>query len=125
MAACRVCNQQEVENHQRSPVPDVCLDCYRRGEALLVEPLRPRVPCARCGGTAIVRGVLRSVDSVGELAYSHLRPVKAAARTGIIESYICRRCGFTELYTRHAEGIPIGPEHGTELVDTAGDSPYR
>jgi hypothetical protein len=46
---------------------------------------------------------------------------------GVIEAYICRGCGFTELYTRDVDRIPIGPEYATELVDSmpGGEGPYR
>ncbi len=46
---------------------------------------------------------------------------------GVIEAYICRNCGFTELYTRDAGAIPIGPAFATELIDSMppGEGPYR
>lgn len=47
------------------------------------------------------------------------------APIGLVEAYICHKCGFTELYTRDAQSIPIGIEYGTELFDVGGDGPYR
>jgi predicted nucleic-acid-binding Zn-ribbon protein len=38
-------------------------------------------------------------------------------------AYICRRCGFTELFTMNPQEIPIGAEHGTQLFSF--DSAYR
>ncbi len=40
---------------------------------------------------------------------------------GFIEAYVCRACGATELFTRDAASIPIGPEYGTELIVAPGD----
>jgi hypothetical protein len=48
------------------------------------------------------------------------------APMGILVAFACRRCGLTELYTLDADRIPIGPEHGTHLVDyTPTDGPLR
>jgi hypothetical protein len=41
-------------------------------------------------------------------------------------AFACRGCGLTEIYTLEADKIPIGPEHGTYLVDYAPiDGPLR
>jgi len=41
--------------------------------------------------------------------------------------YVCRACGFTDLYTANPEEIPLGTGRGynTELVDVRGPTPYR
>lgn len=44
---------------------------------------------------------------------------------GLLEAYVCRACGHTELFAREPEQIPIGPEHGTELIVVPGDGTYR
>ena len=44
---------------------------------------------------------------------------------GVFEAYICRRCGYTELYSRDAASIPIGDEYGTELFEISSGTPYR
>lgn len=44
---------------------------------------------------------------------------------GVFEAYICRKCGFTELYARDARSIPIGDESGTELFETGSGTPWR
>jgi hypothetical protein len=32
-------------------------------------------------------------------------------------AYICRKCGFTEIYTTGTEQIPVGKEHGTKIIE--------
>ncbi len=54
-----------------------------------------------------------------------VRAPNFAAPIGAFEAYICTGCGFTELYTRDADKIPIGPEYATERFAIAGDGPYR
>jgi hypothetical protein len=44
---------------------------------------------------------------------------------GVLEIYVCRRCGFVEWYCQKPEEIPIGPEYMTEEIDVTGDGPYR
>lgn len=48
-----------------------------------------------------------------------------AQRYGALVAYVCRACGFTEMYADRPEDIPIGPEFGTELVRASGGGPYR
>jgi predicted nucleic-acid-binding Zn-ribbon protein len=47
---------------------------------------------------------------------------KSAA--GAVQAYVCRRCGFTELYTKDPESIPVD---GTAVREIVGPetSPYR
>lgn len=48
------------------------------------------------------------------------------APMGILVAFACRQCGLTEFYTLDADKLPIGPEHGTHLVDyTPVDGPLR
>jgi len=46
---------------------------------------------------------------------------------GAMVAYICRGCGFTELYTAGYAHIPVSPSWGTELVTVTPDraGPYR
>ncbi|WP_394832636.1 hypothetical protein LVJ94_39645 [Pendulispora rubella] len=45
---------------------------------------------------------------------------------GIIEAYICRRCGFVQSFAREPEKIPIGEKYETTLVRGPKDgNPYR
>lgn len=44
---------------------------------------------------------------------------------GLVEAYVCRACGYTELYTRAPDQIPIDGIHVREIVGHASDAPYR
>ena len=134
MPACRICREKEGK-YEVSTIADICLPCAKRqGLAKPMPSLRPNVPCRRCEGTVFVRAFLRNRDTDGEARVHTLAPIAAVQvvepavghrHFGRLESYICRRCGFTELYTREPEAIPIGPELGTELLDIGGEAPYR
>jgi hypothetical protein len=135
------------EDRPYQPLPDeqpVCQTC-REARALprRGEPLRPRVPCARCHGGSFVRVLaLRERTPPGApavvgltFAEQLLHPMwgegepksagQPAAPIGHIEAYVCRGCGLTELYVPDAGKLPIGPCHGTELFEVASDGPYR
>lgn len=45
------------------------------------------------------------------------------ATAGLVEAYVCKACGFTELYTRDPESIPADGEIVRELVGP--EKPYR
>ena len=61
-----------------------------------------------------------------ERGFATSRAAEPWAPMGILIAFACRACGLTELYTLEADKIPIGPEHGTHLVDyTPVDGPLR
>jgi hypothetical protein len=145
MPVCQLCSKGSVELR----ADGVCVECAEK-HALMprTEPLRPRVPCARCNHTSLVRcHVIRERSSTaGEYGIEYIAPLAAtfgheishtfwAARKvsepdrsqpiGVFEAYICRKCGFTELYARDASAIPIGAEYATEEFDVASYGPYR
>jgi hypothetical protein len=146
MTKCLLCERDDTSIEL---IDEICARC-RKSHALPPpsEPLRPRIPCARCGGTALVRcRALRERSATsGDHATEYIAALAAtfalSERTtfweqrlestadqdkpiGLFEAYICRRCGFTELYVRGAAEIPISPIHGTEAFDTGGETPYR
>ena len=103
---------------------------------------RPPVPCTRCGRTQLVRILVR--EQTGE--YSTLVPMAltfgrvtdssfwnskqatppdSTVPFGVLDAYVCRKFGFTDLFTREPEKIPIGVECGTELIDVGPRAPYR
>jgi hypothetical protein len=57
-----------------------------------------------------------------------VRP-KLSEPLGVLVAHVCRGCGFTELYTHGFAELPIGPQHGTELIDVGpqgpDDGPFR
>ena len=47
------------------------------------------------------------------------------ATAGTVEAFICRGCGYTELYTRAPETIPIDGEYIVEINGPEPDGPFR
>jgi predicted nucleic-acid-binding Zn-ribbon protein len=35
---------------------------------------------------------------------------------GMLQAYVCRSCGYTELYTAHASAIPVDKIPGAQLL---------
>lgn len=145
MPKCRLCSRDQPDLN----ADQICGDCAE-AHALppRTEPLRPHIPCIRCNHTKIVRvNVLRERSAEGgDYVSTYIAPLAAtfahdvthtfwAQRAvskadvkrpvGVFEAYICRKCGYTELYTRDAASIPIGPEYATEELDMSGATPYR
>lgn len=107
------------------------------------EPQRPRIPCSRCNGSHLVR--CRTVRERGYDRFrtrSHAAPLAATYALkrnpwtgmlevdflqpiGLIEAYICRNCGFTELYTQRPGDIPVHELAGTEEFEVGSSGPYR
>lgn len=44
---------------------------------------------------------------------------------GLVEAYICRRCGFTEFFTKDVDKIPVDGEFVRELKGADDSDPYR
>lgn len=113
------------------------------------------VGCARCEHPILIRCLVRERGAQVEGsqgAYAYLAPLQvtfarevktsvgffwAETRTqelaspdfrrpvGMLETYVCQRCGFTEWFTVEPEKLPIGPEYGTVVLDATPASPYR
>ena len=47
------------------------------------------------------------------------------AAAGIVEAFVCRRCGLTELYTRDPESIEVDGDLVREIIGPAPAAPYR
>jgi len=125
---CRLCRRRrllDADSH-RSGFCKRCRDDY--AAAPLTPAQRPPGPCRRCQFPQIVRVRLRHL--VGE--YRTMAPLAAgyplvAGRLhtapdtdqplGLLEAYVCRACGYAELFAVDPGAIPIGPEHGTELIE--------
>jgi hypothetical protein len=123
--------------------------CVACAEALGVVPMRPSrrppSPCAKCNGMRFIRAVPRELtpsrDDAQPMAmpmgivyqYEVQRgryqatplPVDAHKALGMLEVYVCRKCGFVEWYCADPEKIPVGPVYMTEELDYEGESPYR
>ena len=48
-----------------------------------------------------------------------------AGGLGLLELYVCTRCGFVEWYCHDVERIPADPALMTELLDYESETPYR
>jgi predicted nucleic-acid-binding Zn-ribbon protein len=71
------------------------------------------------GSANIARTVLRGVGFLGGDTY-------AFSSAGDLSACVCRRCGYTELYTTNVEAIPIDGRLVSELVGPEpSDAPYR
>ena len=45
---------------------------------------------------------------------------------GKLMVYVCRRCGYVQWFAENPEGIPIGAEYQTRLIEGEGErGPYR
>jgi predicted nucleic-acid-binding Zn-ribbon protein len=144
MATCTGCNKDSLL------VEGLCQEC-REALGLLLEKLpvlRPAGPCRRCSGQEIIQSLLRERGATGgDYVHSFLRPLsithgvedvetfwtgeKKGIRvdyerySGALVAYVCRTCGYTELFTSSPAKIPIGPEHGTRLLKADEGAPYR
>lgn len=50
---------------------------------------------------------------------------RAPSRWGKIEAYVCRGCGYTELYAADADKIPLDVIPGARLLQAKRSTPYR
>lgn len=147
MPKCQGCTQKF---EKEALTEGLCVECRSELGLLLEElpVLRPAGPCRRCSGQEIIQSLLRERGaSGGDHVHSFLRPLAVShaiedvesfwtgekkgvrpnleAYTGALVAYVCRSCGFTELFTTSPSQIPIGPEHGTRLLKPDEGGPYR
>jgi hypothetical protein len=147
VTVCTLCERKGFES--AIGTDGICQEC-RAHHAIADSsvPLRPLVPCARCQGRSFVRvlSIRERATTAGEHAVTSLSPLGAtyelevyetffSGRTvmtpalakplGVFEAYICRACGFTELYSRDPGNIPIGREYNTEPFELPESAPYR
>jgi len=139
---CKTCNAPSAT--------ELCTKCAEKLGITDGPAVRPAMPCARCGHPELIRALARelTIESGGEYNWQQTTPMAAtyepvvawslwngrprgvsgtepAKPFGILEMYVCARCGFTEWYCRDPKRIPIGPEYGTERVSSDTGEPYR
>jgi hypothetical protein len=136
---CRLCNR--TLKLPESVELGVCRSCRTRtGIAAMPPPRRKPRPCMRCNAMRFVRAIPREYSQVeltsrldvgaipmtitNYVRRGEIRRTLESGR-GLLETYICTACGFVEWYCNDPEAIPIGAEYMTEIIDYAGDSPYR
>jgi hypothetical protein len=79
--------------------------------------MKPRRPCADCGGTAFVRSAL--YEHVGE--YGNRRLLGPVA----LWVLACRQCGLAELRVPSVAGVKANESEGIDFVDLEPEGPYR
>lgn len=92
--------------------------------------------CPKCKYNRILN-IANVPDRNGEYADASLRIAFAFVGTGFlggdkttpvghVRACVCRRCGYTELYTDNPETIPVDGRYISELVGPEpSDTPYR
>jgi len=145
MAACKLC---EKETPLRAN--GICDTCSLEvGIVPLPPSRRPPVPCQRCNEMKFIRCVPReyTVQSNTDRNLPWIAPMTLTQKPsvtpkllfkgkdvtapsifdgfGVLETYVCAKCGFIEWYCQDPESVPIGPEYMTEVVDYSRTTPYR
>ncbi len=96
--------------------------------------MRQRHVCPKCQHNRILlAAMVPDVDDTG-IRSLHVAAVKVGEgwfagdkleRAGQLEATVCRRCGYTELYTKSPEQIPVDGTYVRELVGPEPSDPYR
>ena len=138
---CKFCGEPATDS-------ELCTQCRQTLGLVEGSGVRAQLPCQRCNHPELVRALARELTtSPGEVGRREVRPMSVTAvpvaqfgffsgrakgvafgvdeYRGILEMYVCTRCGFTEWYCRDPRNIPIGPEYGTETLTLAAQAPYR
>ena len=147
---CPFCSKAQLESDDERAM-QACRDCATTIGIIPMPPSRrPPTPCARCNHTTFIRVIprehssRRSGDGNAQISvpmYVTHTPTKydgffgkrveeveiEKKGVGLLETYICKKCGFVEWYCIDTHNIPIGPHTMTEEIDYAarGDTPYR
>jgi hypothetical protein len=100
--------------------------------------VKSRHVCPKCQGNHIlfISRLDHVVDPYGQVEPWHVARVPEAVAgfplpggepvsAGLVQAYVCRGCGYTELYTRDASSIPVDGTLVRELVGPEKSGPYR
>lgn len=145
---CELCatHPLQSEDDQRRQACQSCAD--KLGIIAMPPSRRPPVPCARCNNRQFVRVIPREHTSTrfGDTNRQISAPmyVTHAPTTfrgflfdgvnevevektghGLLETYICRKCGAVEWYCVDIERVPVHPHLMTEAIDYESETPYR
>jgi hypothetical protein len=147
---CPLCDRPTIASDDERAM-QACRDCATViGIIPMPPPRRPSVPCGRCNHMVFIRVIPRehSTQRLGDsntqlsapLYVTHMptkhegwfatRPTEVEIEkkgVGLLEAYICKKCGAVEWYCVDAHNIPLGPHTMSEEIDFAarGDGPYR
>ncbi len=85
--------------------------------------------CIKCGHDHVLR-VANTADHAEERfpqpqLIARVRIQGVVTSRGLLEAYICRKCGFTELYTQDPWSIPVDGDWVREIVPPSGEGPFR
>lgn len=149
--SCSICKAQLSSNDERSMT--LCTKCAKTEGVVPIPPLtRPPTPCKQCNARRFVRAIPR--EHSGARSGDFNRQISAPmfvthdAATidvgifspdiradgikieetghGMLEMFICTKCGLVEWYVPTVNSIPIHPVAMTEIVDYDDDKgPYR
>jgi len=144
---CELCGraiETEAEQAMRA-----CAGCAQQIGIIPMPPSRrPPAPCTRCNHRAFVRVIprehttRRTGDSNAQIStpmYLTYTPrarlgwlIKGAQEIevendglGLLEAYVCRKCGAIEWYCADVETITAHPHLMAEDLDYEGKAPYR
>jgi hypothetical protein len=147
---CPFCDQNTLRSDDERAM-QACRECAKTIGLIPMPPSRrPPAPCARCNHLAFIRVIPREHSSLrgGEINGQTSSPMFVThaptshdgwfsrsireleiEKTGIglLEMYICKKCGFVEWYCVDVEKIPANPHLMTEEIDYAdrAEGPYR
>jgi len=96
--------------------------------------MRDRLVCPKCGHNHIL--IMAGMPDVGEgvdpaplmVAFVEVKKkwtMQTRGRAGHLQAAVCRRCGFTELYTYNPEEIPVDGKYVFEAVGPEPGGGYR
>lgn len=134
---CRAAHLEEGNDAARG----MCSQCSNRLGVIVMPPARRKaIPCRGCNGMKFVRAIPREISawpatysadplvSLMSVTYEDPEPgepLNARRGLGLLEVYVCKKCGLVEWYCNDVEHIPIGPRYMTEDIDYEPGDPYR
>ena len=145
---CELCANNPLSTDAEQQM-QACVTCAATiGITPMPPARRPPAPCQRCNGRQFMRVIPREHSSrrMGEgngqisapmyvthaptthrgWILSNVNPIAPeSGGLGLLETYICRSCGFVEWYCSDVERIPAHPHLMSELIDYESDTPYR
>lgn len=147
---CPFCDQNTLRTDEERAM-QACRECAPKIGLIPMPPSRrPPAPCGRCSSMTFIRAIPRehSTERQGEWNAQLSAPMYVThtpskykgwfsntvnqleiekTGVGLLETYICKKCGFVEWYCIDVENIPIHPHVMSEEIDYAarGEGPYR
>jgi len=140
MMLCPICRAAQLDEGTDT-VRGMCPQCANRLGVVAMPPARRKaMPCRNCNSMKFVRAIPREISawpapynsdplvSLMTVTYEEPElgePLNARGGLGLLEVYVCKKCGLVEWYCNDVERIPIGPRYMTEDIDYESDTPYR